>query len=107
MFSPFLFDLSSQVVCATSTVDASLTVPQDPQMQLSVSSVAKNLGSLYFVGVAGSSCYLNIGAAATSANILMPIGVTNTPWYLTPGTVIHALTPSSTGQLWIVRARIL
>ena len=83
-------NFASQTVMAggTGAIDNSLTVPST---------------GLYLVSVALAAVYVNAGAAATSANAEMGVGIYG-PWKLTAGVVIHALAVAGTGGFAIVAA---
>lgn len=102
----FYLDLSQQVIVATTTSDASLTVPIDTPIAQAAGQAHSSGGSWWILAVQGADTYLNVGAAATSANFLAPSGwVTARPYRFPPGTVIHALAKTGTGQISIMRCR--
>jgi len=87
------------VVIATSSTDASATVPVEPLG----SFPSTKFGSWWIIGVSGQPAYINVGAAATTSNISFPIGVYMEPLWFPPGTVLHAITAAGSGQVWLVR----
>lgn len=75
-------NLAGAVIIATSTVDASAAVA----------------AGWYRLIVSGAPAYLNIGSAATSANVLFPVGAEDEPKFRAAGTY-HALAALGTGQV--------
>jgi len=99
MAQNFRIDWKTQVIIATSTSDASATIPNDTVGNFPNT----NFGSWWLMGVSGTPAYINAGAAATSANALHPVGRDDTPKWIPPGTVMHALTATGTGQVFFIR----
>jgi hypothetical protein len=102
MAQNFRIDWTDQHVAATSTSDAHITVPAYQVATFPTS----NFGSWWLMGVSGQPTYINMNAAATSANILHPIGRDDTPKWLPGGVTIHGLTATGTGQIFIVRCYV-
>jgi hypothetical protein len=102
----YFIDFTQQLVIATSTSDASVTIPVDTPISQAAGQAHSSGGSWWLIAVADQDTYLNVGAAATSANFLAPAGwVAAQPYRFAPGTVLHALAKSSTGQVSLVRCR--
>ncbi len=80
-------DFTSQLVINTSTTDSSVQVPTNPPLNVQNSNVK---GSWWIVTVAGTPAYINANAAATSSNILFPIGTFGPVW-IDQGVTVHAL----------------
>ena len=99
MAQNFRMDLATQLVIATSAVDASVTIPKQGPGNFPTTKY----GSWWKIGVAGQPAYINVNAAATSANILFPIGIYDDPVWLDEGSVVHAITAAGSGQVWFVR----
>jgi hypothetical protein len=89
------------LVLATSGTDANIQIPFNTPLNFTKNM--REVGSWYLMGVAGNSCYINTAGAATSANLLHPIGRDDSPKLIEPGTTFHALASTGTGQLWFLR----
>lgn len=106
MTHQWTIDWSTQLVITTGASDQSITIPANSGQAKSIANPqpAATLGSWWLMGVAGQPAYINQGAAATSANVLHPVGRDDVPKRLPPGTVMHALQgPGGAGQVWFVR----
>lgn len=101
----FELDLTQQVVLATSGSDGTITVPVDKPTNLGLGP--QNAGSYWFLSIAGTPVYANESATATSANAVLPVGMSPRPWRLAPGKVLHFLATLGTGTVSIIRARIV
>jgi hypothetical protein len=100
LFTP---DFTTTVVIATSGTDASGTIPAQGN-----SGQMTDQSSWWYFVVAGEPAYINTGAAATSANALIPVTSTfpHQPIRLAPGLVVHALASTGTGQVSFIKARV-
>lgn len=103
MAQNFKIDWASKVIISTSSSDAMATIPLEP---MATFPTIKQ-GSWWIMGVAGNPAYVNVGAAATTSTILHPIGRDDTPKWIDPGTVYHALSFTGTGQVWFVRCYLM
>ena len=100
--SNFELDLTGQLVIAASSVDASVTIPVSKPINLGQSPRASS--DLYWqIMIGGNPCYLNVGAAATNANVCAPVGYMPQPMRLAPGQVLHALASTSTAIVSLIR----
>jgi hypothetical protein len=102
MVSNFEIDWSEQLVIATSSSDASVTIPVPKPIGLG-SNPRASADVYWIIMVSGSPAYININAAATSANASMPVGIMTMPFRLPPGTVVHALENGGAGIVSLVR----
>ena len=109
MMSPFYeLDITSPVVTlAYGVADTSVAIPAlgttNPSLFQTAAGIVRKSGSLWLVSVTGPGCYINFGAAATSANAALGPGVIEMPVQVPPGTVVHALQTTSAGTLSFLR----
>lgn len=102
MISNFELDLTEQLVITTSSSDASVTVPVPKPLGLGSNPRAS--ADIYWqIMVSGNPAYINVNAAATSANASFPVGYCSLPMRLPPGTVVHALENGGAGTVSLVR----
>ena len=106
MYDAYEPDFTKTYNFATSSSDNSVTVANDlPSKE--VFATDQPTGSLYYVSVTGAQVWIayNTTAVASTTFASMPIGMTPKPWRIPPGTVVHAITSSGTGQLSLIRAK--
>jgi hypothetical protein len=104
---PFMWpDLTSVYQIAATTSDGSITLAIPNAAAAGLGKTPNDVGNWYFLSIVGNPVYLNIGAAATSANAYFPVGCTPVPWRFPSGAVIHALTATGTATVSFIRARI-
>lgn len=105
MDSAYWPDFKTQVTVPTSSVDTTITVPLNNN--LDAINNPNNVGSRWFIMVDAVPVAVNVGAAAVYTNNAK-IGVGSyltTPLALPPGLVLHLITSSAAGSFSLVRAR--
>jgi len=105
MDSAYWPDFTRQVTVATSSLDATIIVPRDTN--LDAANNPNNVGSRWYICVDAVPVAINVGAAAVfTTNAKIEVGTYLTvPVALPPGTVLHVITSASTGSFSLVRAR--
>lgn len=93
------WDLAQSYIISTQSTDQSVVLPS----HIADAQTGANAQVCWRMFVSGTPANFNIGAAATSANVLLPIGGDDAPKFMAAGTY-HALAnpTTATGQVFFV-----
>ena len=108
MTSNFWPDWTTAVTVATSSVDATLTVPES--LATDAINNPNSTGSFYYLSIAGAPVTMTSGGTATFGSTTMAVlesGAHLThPLFFQPGAVLHFITEGgTTGYASLIRAR--
>ena len=104
-FPLFWPDFTNIVTVATTTTDATITVP-NTNGATALSTTPNDGGSFWYLSVVGAPVYINYNSPATSANACVPVGMTVDPIRIPPNTVMHFVTTIGSGTVSIIRGRM-